>query len=276
VRARRGASARLALLAGALLGVAALTREFVLWFAPLAALWIARSGGWSRPRARLALLVLAGTVLAVLPWTVRNAFVHRAFVPISTNTATPLFLDNNDVLREVGPDYLVRFYSEWGAREVERERYALRHALDYIRKQPIRWAARRLWIGIPALLRVDSLSLRHLRHGWYGEVSPRVRRGVWLATAGSYLALLVTGAFGLFAFRSSADRWLGVLFLAYAAAVVMPYPIEARYRSPLELVVIPFAAAWLVGAEGSVRLREHPLRLALACTAALTALILAF
>ncbi len=63
------ASTGAALASGLLWGLAILTRETVLYFLPIAALWLAwrRTGG-----ARRAAALLALSLLVVLPWTLRN------------------------------------------------------------------------------------------------------------------------------------------------------------------------------------------------------------
>ena len=167
------------------------------------------------------------------------------FYTASTNTATPLFLDNNDVLPRGDPANLVRFYDRFGEREVERERYARRHALRFILAHQPEWIWVRLSTGVPNLLRADSLWMRHARSGWYGELSATPLRLAALLSAGSYLLLLVAVCFGLAATRWTAPRVLLLLFAGYAAAVVMPYPVVARYRIPILAACIPFAAAWL-------------------------------
>lgn len=80
-------------LAGALLGLLSLTRPEYLGVAiVVAAVVFARGIGveWRRPLAQAAVL-LAGVVLAVAPWTVRNAVVLDRLVPISTGGGQVLF-----------------------------------------------------------------------------------------------------------------------------------------------------------------------------------------
>ena len=82
LRADDRASASAAAGAGALLGLAALTRDPALYFVPVAAAWIAlrprRASAPSAPghppprRARARGRVLAAAVLVVAPWTIRN------------------------------------------------------------------------------------------------------------------------------------------------------------------------------------------------------------
>jgi 4-amino-4-deoxy-L-arabinose transferase-like glycosyltransferase len=92
------ATALLGLAAGVLLGLAAITRPNVLIFLPAVALW----GLWLKRRARSrsglgpALVgLLIGTVIAVLPVTIRNFVASGEFVPITSNTGVNLFMGNN-------------------------------------------------------------------------------------------------------------------------------------------------------------------------------------
>jgi hypothetical protein len=73
---------RWAVAAGVLAGAAALTRPEGLALA----LGVALCAGGRRAAAA----VLAATVLCVAPWTVRNALVLHAFVPVSTETGNTL------------------------------------------------------------------------------------------------------------------------------------------------------------------------------------------
>lgn len=82
LRAREDPAPRAALLAGALVGLAALTRTEGLLLVPFAALPLL----WGHRRA-LALVTVAAA-LTVAPWTVRNAITLDRFVPVSTNVDT--------------------------------------------------------------------------------------------------------------------------------------------------------------------------------------------
>jgi 4-amino-4-deoxy-L-arabinose transferase-like glycosyltransferase len=85
-------AARWAVLAGLLAGAAALTRSQGLLTLPAVALiaWRPRS-----PAGTIA-VVLAG-IAVVAPWTVRNAVVLHAFVPVSTETGNTLAGTYNDL-----------------------------------------------------------------------------------------------------------------------------------------------------------------------------------
>jgi hypothetical protein len=81
------------LLPGALLGATAMVRPEYLGVALLLAVVVfARGlrGDWQRALAR-ALVLLAGVILVVAPWTIRNAAALDRFVPISTGGGQVLF-----------------------------------------------------------------------------------------------------------------------------------------------------------------------------------------
>jgi 4-amino-4-deoxy-L-arabinose transferase-like glycosyltransferase len=80
-------------LPGVLLGALALTRPEYLAVSALLAVVVALrgiGGGW-RPALGQAAVLLAGIVLIVAPWTVRNAVALDRFVPISTGGGQVLF-----------------------------------------------------------------------------------------------------------------------------------------------------------------------------------------
>ena len=91
------AAAGVAAAAGLLFGLAVLTRETVLYFLPLAALWLA----WRRPGGGRRAAVLLGTaLLVILPWTLRNWMVFRTLVPVSTAGALNLWQGNTHLTRQ--------------------------------------------------------------------------------------------------------------------------------------------------------------------------------
>lgn len=75
---------RFALVSGLIMGVAALTRAASLLFAPYWGILVMMRRG--RRLWKLALVVVVGVLLAVLPWTLRNALVLQDLILIQTGT----------------------------------------------------------------------------------------------------------------------------------------------------------------------------------------------
>lgn len=88
---------RRAILLGALIGLAALTRTEALLFLPflvVPVVWRARPS-W-RGRTGLGLVALVACLVVLTPWTLRNEVAFGRFVPVSTNDATVLAGANCD------------------------------------------------------------------------------------------------------------------------------------------------------------------------------------
>ena len=85
-RRRRG----LYLAAGALAGLAVLTRPAMLFFLPLAALWLA----WKREWRGVVLLSLA-CAFVIMPWTIRNAREYGRFVLVASEGGITFWTGNH-------------------------------------------------------------------------------------------------------------------------------------------------------------------------------------
>jgi 4-amino-4-deoxy-L-arabinose transferase-like glycosyltransferase len=228
---------------GLLVGLASLTRETVLYFAPLLALWLA----WRRPggRARAAAFLLA-CALAVLPWTVRNYLVFGSPVPVATRGNLMLLLGNTDrPWQEV-----VEEYGALGP--VEGPRRALAQALREAVSHPPGWYPRKLFREMAAFWGVNNLSVIHLQYQAYGPLSAGTVRLASALTVVPYLALVALAVVGLAGTRLDRERLLLLGFalgytLLHAAAFGFP-----RFRLPLLPVL------FLLASEAWVRLREGP------------------
>ena len=116
------------LLPGALLGALALVRPEYLAIALLVSLVVLAKDGWrswSRSLA-LALSMLAGVAVVVVPWTVRNAVALDRFVPISTGGGQVLFagtyLPSDGNPERVGAEVVERHPELFGPHAAERLR----------------------------------------------------------------------------------------------------------------------------------------------------------
>jgi hypothetical protein len=97
IEAHQSSRSNLALLAGIALGCAALDRTNILLFMPVAAWFLAsefsfRLKSWKwKPAA----LFIVGTVLVVIPFTLRNYLVGNDLVLVSSNAGVNLYIGNN-------------------------------------------------------------------------------------------------------------------------------------------------------------------------------------
>lgn len=238
---------RVAAVAGALWGLATLTREVSLYLVPLAAVYLVfavpgRPAPATRRLARAAGLV-AACALVVLPWTIRNAIVFRAFIPVSTMGSLNLWQGNTSIPHTQIYEVLA---SVGGP--VEQDRYCRRMAWAEIRAAQPGWAARKLREQMPEFWKAGSEAIDHfVGREACGPLPPAAVRRLELAFVAPYLVVLALAAFGLARLRPTPGAWFLLAFLAaYNAAHVMAYA-TTRFRLPVLPVLLLLAAAALVG-----------------------------
>jgi 4-amino-4-deoxy-L-arabinose transferase-like glycosyltransferase len=217
----------LALLAGMVFGLAALVRETGLLLGTVlgvvAGSWAWRSGGSIARGVLLAAIVVAGAILAILPWTIRNYHVFHQVVPIATNGPINLYMGNNPEATGV---YSWRLPPEaqaaWNrpdegrSNELFASQLAGREAIAYIRANPSKTLAlvpTKLWAlwGPPVALR-GGLGL--------GSV---LRSGVavfWTVC----LALAVYGLWRL--------RWEPISWFVFGSSLTITAVHAATYGDP--------------------------------------------
>ena len=271
--------------AGVLLGLSSLVRESTLLFLPFFALWVLRPRAPGlHPQTRPALILVACTLATILPWTLRNASVHGALVPvaISTGGSAHVGLNAHDVnydLAGLGDDPArapgaLRAAIRGPAPEpwapategapAARARANVASGLGFAARHPLYFLRSRA-VELVDLLSPLSFPVRSLRLASPGTPlgSPGSR---WLFAA---LAVLMVPLLLLAALRgatamvaSSAHRGL---LLSVCAGVLASALVNGltRYRLPALPLLIVFAALALTGA----RDEERPSRARLAAIA---------
>jgi hypothetical protein len=175
---------------GLLTGLAILARPAMLFFLPFALLL-----AWRR-NARLAALLLGGTLLVVLPWSARNVLVHGRFVLVASEGGVTFWTGNhpesigegdlaaNPHLKELNRTLRARYAS---LSEEAMESIYYREAFGFIAGHPIQWLgleAKKLfytWVPIG-----PSYQLHSARYFWtsvisYGAILPFALLGTaWL------------------------------------------------------------------------------------------------
>ena len=152
-----------------LLGYAGITRGEggIAIVAVLLIWWLARSG-W-RPFLRRSALLLAGVMLVMGPWTIRNFIVFRAPVFISTAMGSALWQGNRaDAYTPHDWGFDTKFYEEYAdvpypRKEVEMNSAAMREAWDFIIHNPGTEAGL-LFKKLYHLYREDAIGLVWIDH----------------------------------------------------------------------------------------------------------------
>ena len=224
---------------GILCGAAVLVRPAMLLLLPLAAVWLA----WRRaPRHVVALI--AGSLLVIAPWTVRNLRTYDRFVLVASEGGVTFWTGNHPLARGEGD---LAANPELKLAEIEfRQRHPgltaeqleplyYRDALGHIMADPLWWAgllARKLFYTIvPA---GPSYALHSFRYR--------------MASVVSYLLLLPFAAAGAVRLWRSPHRPTALFVLAAASGLVciVFFPQE-RFRIPVIDPILIVCAAALAG-----------------------------
>jgi hypothetical protein len=246
-----GGSAWLAC-AGAVLGCAVLTREMLLYFAPVVVLWLWWREGWRvGATVRLALVFAVPLALVILPWTARNYVVQGRLVLVSTTRWLPIAQGNILPARGSALDLgwsrdIARRYGEIPD-EIAREELARDAALHAIRAQQPGWIFRKLQRNTYLLLAPMTQVARFAARGWFGrKAQPAVERLVrveaWL-----YVVLSLLGFAALWLVPDPRRKPLVVgLFLVHYAIYVVANA-NHRFRLPLQPFLLMYVGPMLLG-----------------------------
>jgi 4-amino-4-deoxy-L-arabinose transferase-like glycosyltransferase len=241
----------LAATAGALFGAAALTRELGLVISAACALWwVVSAAGKSRQRAiPHALVVVALSVVVILPWTIRNYQIFDRFVPVSTVGWMAIREGNtlgDDWLR---PDigelrvFRQRYFAIPG--EMNRMEFAQKEAVDLIRSEQPVWLPKKVIRNLALLFSPDSFLLKKISRGSYSDLSLGTTRFLLIIAVTSYLVVIALGFMGqLLSKRRDAVLLTWMIFAAVIAVHVVANS-GSRYRFPLMPLLMISAAALL-------------------------------
>jgi hypothetical protein len=260
--ARRATPSRL-LLVGLLAGVLALLRAEAIVITVALAIWLAcfAGGGELRPRSRLVIVAAFLGIALLIPagWLVRNSLAFdRPIATIATTGGFNLWIGNHlgasgsQKYYSVPPPLAARVAALPASPDYEMRRDAVfaTAALEEMASKPLETVAR------------DCKKLLMLL-----SVDPYDPRSLHPANVGSYAALVVLGGSGAITwlYRESRDRdgrkaYVALLggWLALSLAVPSVFFALARFRLPLELILLMGAAVLVAGwAERSERDSRH-------------------
>jgi 4-amino-4-deoxy-L-arabinose transferase-like glycosyltransferase len=238
---------RWAVLAGALVGAAALTRTNGLVLLPALALGLWGPSPRRSWRALAPVTVLvAATVLVIAPWTLRNASAMHALVPVSTETGSALIGTYNATVQDAPhhprtwhwpplvPELqpLLRHHLA----EPARQRQLVEAAWDYVQAHPF----------APVASTATNVA-RFFGYGgpnWWSYSARTIDVPVaaadvamaWIAVAAPFMLVGIVAAWRR---RGPLWLWLVPVLLLLSAAIVVG---ETRFRAPIDPFLVLLAA----------------------------------
>jgi 4-amino-4-deoxy-L-arabinose transferase-like glycosyltransferase len=279
VRAIQRGSVGLAVAAGGMLGLAALTRS-VVWLAPpflagfLAIVW---PTGRVRGLAAGAALVAAFAV-TIAPWSVRNTRLQETFVAIDVMGGRNFMMGN---YRHTP------LYRSWDAISIEGDR-AWDHEVCATYRRDMRTSQGKvdklaMTLGLKFARENPGLTLQRCvvkffdfwglerevsagaGRGFFGQISKVALLGLMVLTAGAYAATIFLAFFGLVFAPPSDSRghWLFVCVIVFVCGLHTIVFGHSRYHLPLIPLVLLYTAGALTQARAIWARRCSP-RFALA------------
>jgi hypothetical protein len=250
---------RRAAVVGGLVGMNLLVRPSAFFLlAGVLVAWLAAVG--LRRTLTAGAIAVAVAAVVIAPWTVRNAHVMHAFIPLSVQDMAIAGTFNPTSAAD--PDYP---YAWRAVSERDRDLFDPHHprseadlraqlktrAFSYIREHPASIPKAFFWNGLSRLwdVRRPSRALHEVR--FEGRV-----RGVAIAALAFYYVLAPLALLGLWTLRGRRDLLFGLLATALLASVAFTIDSGTRYRATLEPVIVVLAClglAWLADRRGPTR-----------------------
>ena len=209
-----------------LTGIAILIRPVMLFFVPLAALWLV----WQR-RTAAAVLFVAIAALCVAPWTVRNHRVYGRWIAVASEGGVtfwtgnhPLAVGDGDLAAnvEIKRAELAFRAAHPGLTPEALEPVYYRDAFSWIRREPAAWLA---LLARKAFYTVVPLGPSYAVH------SARYR----VASVAPYLLILPAAIWGAWQWRRTRLAGPVALWLMAAATIVagLVFFPQERFRIPV-------------------------------------------
>jgi len=251
---------RFPLLTGLFIGLFAITRPNIIAVAPFLIIWLALQKGkkhWLEP----VVVVVIGIVIPLLPVFIHNT-ARGEVVPVAAQGGLNLYLGNNPetdgmtpTLPGYGGDWTIR--EAWLSAEHETGRSLTVGEMDrFYLKKAIRFARENPGLQLGLLARKIALLSSSAEHGNNGSPHFIRRFSPVLYSPFGWGLLLILAAFGLpFIWKERATRLFLLWLIIYGATIVLFF-VNARFRLPLLVGVIPIGAAGIVRAIDAIRKRE--------------------
>lgn len=247
---------------GAVLAVSVIVRPFSLpILVAFAACYLVARLGW-RPLLRGVAVVMAIVVVAIAPWTVRNAAQLDAFVPLSTNLGDTMCMS-----RFPGSDggfawAAHEYCAPPDTPEAERNPANVRGALRFIRDHPTD-EVKQWFLRLRGMMSTDQEALNEIEslhpEGLLGD-SPR--RLLVVVTEGWFALTLVASVAGIVIAINRHRRRPEVVAVLVTAGFLLAIPIglwgAPRFHAPLIPFICLFAALAVMTGLGARAAQSDP------------------
>ena len=228
-------------------GLAVLLRQQILLLVPFLLLWLLWAARKRVPIRRLclsALLSLAIVAAFILPWTVRNYVVYRAFLPLNSNVGYALYAANHPQQgTHFEPLNLPPVPPEWaGLNEAELNARLTAAGIRFVLEDPGRFALQTL----------DRF--RNYYRFWPEKTSLPISNISRVLSFGLYLPFMLYGLYLSLRLLREPDRGpqfsrnvvlLYLYVVLYSASHLLTWAMH-RYRLPVDAVMMVFVGlAWV-------------------------------
>ena len=250
MRSQREKSFAGLLAAGGLAGLSLLTKDALIYYFPLVALWLffKNRGHW-REGVLQATGFLIALLIVIAPWVVRNSLLYRNFVLITMSSGHTFYIGNNPLVTVktdegdwgVGRDY--QFPQDPGIPPLwtlEADRYLFKKGREFVREHPRRFV---------------ELMGRKMVKMWRPFYPDSPVLAQW-ASALSYFPVMVLALPGLvWSWRKRAELFPVYVLILYITLVYAVTISGLRYRVPAMPFLMVFAG--LAASELWQRLRNR-------------------
>jgi 4-amino-4-deoxy-L-arabinose transferase-like glycosyltransferase len=223
------------LLLGVALGLTTLLRQTLLLFLPFWLVWIYWAG-WKKIRWYEPLISLGVLIICILPWTVRNYIVYKAFLPLNSNAGYALYSANHpDHGTQFDQDYAAHLPDDLigkGLNEAQWNTALTQRGLQFILDDPRRYL----------LLSLDRIPI--FFNAWFSPESSLVSNLMRVLSFGLYLPFFVYGL--VLSLHDARDFTLIYLFILIFSAIHILTWASVRYRLPIDALMMPLAAMALL------------------------------
>ena len=251
--------------AGIALGLGALIRDTLLYSGPVTALFLIglaikdRRYRWAHAAA-----FIAGFLITILPWIVRNSRLHGEMAMISTVGGITFYLCNNEdaplirtpsIFFERPLNQTEGYYYESlmpelnGMSEPAKQNIVVRKGLEYMLANPGTTLLRMLG-RLVDFWGQERLVINQLLANYYGDLPLAAILMAMAAIFGVYAAVAIGAVFGYFCTRLKPFDIFGLLFIAYYTMMHLMVFAHPRYHVHLlPFLIIPAARAFLARSE---------------------------